>query len=70
MQKQITVLVTTALTLEVEDENLTEEKVQSMVDSTISNMNYEFSIDTNNGIVGNIVETEIIEHTITSVVNL
>ena len=74
-KKQVTVHVTTALTLMLEDDNLNEQKIQDMVDSTIANMSYDFSIDTNSslyddGIVGSIVETEIIEHEISCVADI
>lgn len=74
-KKQVTVHVTTALTLMLEDENLTKEKIESMVNNTISEMSYDFSIDTNtcaydDGHVGSIVETEIIEHEISCVVDI
>lgn len=75
MKKQVTVHVTTALTLMLEEDDLNEQKIQDMVDSTIANMSYDFSIDTNtslydDGIVGSIVETEIVEHEISCVADI
>lgn len=75
MKKQVTVHVTTALTLMLEEDDLNEQKIQEMVDSTIANMSYDFSIDTNtslydDGIVGSIVETEIVEHEISCVADI
>jgi hypothetical protein len=62
-KKQVTVHVPTAITLMLEDENLTKEKIESMVNNTISEMSYDFSIDTNScsyddGRIGSIVETK------------
>jgi hypothetical protein len=74
-KKQVTVHVPTAITLMLEDENLTKEKIESMVNNTISEMSYDFSIDTNScsyddGRIGSIVETEIIGHEISCVVDI
>ncbi len=74
-KKQVTVHVTTAITLMLEDDNLNEQKIQDMVDNTIANMSYDFSIDTNSslyddGIVASIVETEIIDHDISCVADI
>lgn len=74
-KKQVTVHVPTAITLMLEDENLTKEKIESMVNNTISEMSYDFSIDTNScsyddGRIGSIVETEIIGYEISCVVDI
>ena len=74
-KKQVTVHVPTAITLMLEDENLTTEKIESMVNNTISEMSYDFSIDTNScsyddGRIGSIVETEIIGYEISCVVDI
>lgn len=64
-KKQVTVNVTVSLTLMLENEEFPKGKIQEMVDSTIANMDYNFSMDTNTGLyddgyVGSIIETEII----------
>jgi hypothetical protein len=63
------------ITMSLENENLNEEGIQQMVDNTISEMDYDFSIDTNtcmydDGHVGAIIDTEIVGHEIGAVVDL
>lgn len=71
-KKQVTVNVTHSVTLLLENEDLNENKVRAMVERTIEHMTCEFNVDTNSclyddGLIGSIEETELIQHEVMAV---